>query len=85
MINFTNICSSCLLKWESDQISLKCSKCNANNIISHQEINDLNIAHLDCDSFYASVEQRDNPNLQQKPVVVGGSDKEVVAAACYEA
>jgi DNA polymerase IV len=64
---------------------MRCPKCRSPRIKRHAELHDLAIAHIDCDAFYAAVEKRDNPELEDKPVIIGGGKRGVVSTACYVA
>lgn len=61
----------------------RCEHCASPRVLQHPELFDLSIAHMDCDAFYASVEKRDNPEIRDKPVIVGGDKRGVVSTACY--
>ena len=65
--------------------STRCPVCGSRRLKKHPEIHALSIAHVDLDSFFASVEKRDQPELADKPVIVGGETRGVVAACCYVA
>ncbi|MEO1187945.1 MAG: DNA polymerase IV [Pseudomonadota bacterium] len=60
-----------------------CPNCGSVRIVSHQDLETLSIAHIDCDAFFAAIEKRDNPELKHKPVIVGGGKRGVVATCCY--
>jgi DNA polymerase-4 len=61
-----------------------CPACGSERVVTHAELDRLEIAHIDCDAFYASVEKRDNPAIRDKPVIVGhAGGRGVVTTACY--
>lgn len=61
----------------------RCHACGSPRLLRHAELYALSIAHVDCDAFYASVEKRDNPELRDRPLIVGGGKRGVVSTACY--
>ena len=63
-----------------------CPRCGSPRTVSHPELGDLAIAHIDCDAFYAAIEKRDDPSLRDKPVIIGhAGGRGVVTTACYVA
>ena len=76
-------CRDCLKAVSGDE--RRCAACGSPRLIRHPELHTLSIAHIDCDAFYAAIEKRDNPDLADKPVIVGGGVRGVVSTCCYVA
>ncbi|MEP5760784.1 MAG: DNA polymerase IV [Litoreibacter sp.] len=75
-----SLCRACLHSFDT---SARCPVCASPRVVSHPELFELNIGHMDCDAFYASIEKRDNPELRDKPIIIGGGRRGVVSTACY--
>ncbi|MEP3892345.1 MAG: DNA polymerase IV [Hellea sp.] len=75
------LCRDCAGSVQGDS----CMSCGSTKTLKHPELDSLSIAHIDCDAFFCSVEKRDNPEIRDKPVIVGGGHRGVVSAACYHA
>jgi DNA polymerase IV len=74
-------CRDCLADLQAT--ARRCSDCGSPRLVRHSALAKLALAHIDCDAFYATVEKRDNPDIADKPVIIGGGKRGVVSAACY--
>jgi len=80
-MNADPLCRDCLIAGPSP--NGRCAACGSPRLLVHPELGTLSIAHIDCDAFYAAIEKRDDSSLADKPLIVGGGKRGVVATACY--
>ena len=80
-----SLCRDCFYQdvSQGSEQALRCPKCGSRRQISHKNLQSFSIAHIDCDAFYAAIHKRDQPDLRDKPVIVGGGRRGVVATCCY--
>jgi DNA polymerase-4 len=74
-------CRDCLA--EAADAAPRCAACGSPRLVRHPLLDTLSIAHVDCDAFYATIEKRDDPSLNDKPLIIGGGKRGVVSTACY--
>jgi DNA polymerase IV len=77
----TCFCRDCLA--DHELAARRCGVCGSPRLVRHPTLPALTLAHIDCDAFYATVEKRDNPDIADTPVIIGGGKRGVVSAACY--
>ncbi len=83
MDGLPHLCRDCLTEFTAQARAERCPACGSSRLLAHEELETLEIAHIDCDAFYASVEKRDRPELIDKPVIIGGGQRGVVSTCCY--
>jgi DNA polymerase-4 len=83
MAQLATLCRDCLATSVADKPPQRCRRCGSPRVLAHAELAELTIAHIDCDAFYASIEKRDNPELRDRPLIIGGGVRGVVSTCCY--
>ena len=76
-------CGSLLAAVAATDKLKRCPRCRSPRLLYHAELHNLEIGHIDCDAFYAAIEKRDNPDLRDKPLIIGGGHRGVVSTCCY--
>src|SRR3954454_9550150 len=74
-------CRDCLT--EIRDRAPRCTACGSPRAVRHAELDTLAIAHVDCDAYDATIEKRDVPSLNDKPLIIGGGKRGVVSTCCY--
>src|SRR3954467_2297851 len=74
-------CRDCFA--EAREAHARCAACGSPRVLRHEQLNAPSIAPVDSGAFYATIEKRDDPSLNDKPLIIGGGKRGVVSTACY--